>query len=309
MSQTVKNTLKNISRNKWLSVATVLVSTIVFTTASFFISVSLLAQRAVEVSETKAQLQIYFKTDAPEEEVLFLQEKLEQEPGVDEVEYISQAEALEIYTEFYSEEPDLVESIGQDWLPASLEVRAKSLEELESVTKFVKNEKEVNVYIEEVIYQKDVVDQIKLISRSISTGALTIIAIFSVITVALVVISIAFNIHSHKNEIEIMHLVGSADKYIRRPFILEGVVYTTLGAFIAASLLIIPWYAFITSQPDVNFYFIAREILKELDLNYLLSVDSTFVTLFYGAHIVVGALIGFLSSSFAVMRNLNLKKR
>lgn len=309
MSGIIANTGKNILRNRWLSIATILVATIVFATASFFIAVSFMAQQAVRISETKAQLQIYFEVDTPESQISSVRDKLEKLNGIEEVTYITQEEALALYLDYYSDDPELIDSVSADWLPASLEVRASSLTDLEYITDQVKEEQRTNPYIEEVVYHEDVVKQLRSISNAIRYGAIGIISIFSVITLSLVFITIAFNINAHHKEIEIMHLVGSNDSYIKLPYILEGVVYTTVGSLIAAGLIIVPWYLLVGSSSDSNIKFILTQLATELDLNYLRSFDLKFVILFFGVHGIVGALVGFASSSFAVMKNLNLKSR
>lgn len=303
------STKNNILRNKWLSLATIIVATIVFLTASFFIALSLIAQRAVDVSQTKAQLQIYFEIETPEKEISAVRRKLEKMEGVENINYIDQEEALALYLEYYDDDPELVDSVSSNWLPASLEVRARTLEDLDQITEAVKAEKETNPYIEEVVYHEDVVNQLRSLSEWIRYGALALIIIFSVITVSLVFITIAFNINSHKKEIEIMHLIGTSDFYIKAPFILEGTFYTSLGAIIAATLIIIPLFLLTTMNTESNLGFIFQEFSKELDLKFLAEFSITFVILFYLVHFVVGGLIGFLSSSFAVMKNLKLNGR
>jgi cell division transport system permease protein len=306
IASTTKN---NMVRNKWLSIATVMVTTIVFTTASFFIAMSFIAQKAVSVSETKAQVQIYFDLEAPEEEIQKLIVKVETYDGLESVEYISQEEALRLYISYYSDDPDLVDSVSAEWLPASLELRAKSLEELDGLTEYVRSEQKTNPYIEDVQYHEDIVQQLKSISRMITIGALGIIIVFSIVTLSLIFITIAFNIRSHRNEIEIMHLVGSSDAYIKLPFIFEGTFYTALGAFLAAAFLIVPWYLFMHFAIGSNLHFILTDILKELSLDFLKSFNPWFIGVFFGIHIFIGALVGFGASSVAVMKHLNLKEK
>ncbi len=307
MSTILKNTLNNIVRNKWLSMATIIVATIVFLAASFFIGLSVLAQRAVKISQTKAQLQIYFQIDTPEGEISKIKDILENTEGIEGISYVSQDEALELYIDYYSDDPELIDSVSADWLPASLEVRAKSLDYLVEISDIVKEEQKINSYIEEVVYHKDIVNQLKSISKGINIGAIFITLVFSVITLSLVFITISFNISSHRREIEIMHVIGTNDSKIKVPFILEGVFYTTLGAFIAATLLIIPIILIINDSNTSNIHYVFTDLLNELNLNFLKNNIFISVLGFYFIHIISGVFIGFISSSFSVVRNLNLK--
>lgn len=304
----LRYTKNNIVRNRWLSLATILVSTIIFTTASLFIASSLLAQKAVQVAETKAQLRVYFQVEAPQDEIDKVQALLEVQDGLEKITFISQEEALEIYLGYSTDNKDLAETVSADWLPASLEVQAESLEDLEAITDVVKEEEKANPYIDEVEYREDVVDQLKSISKGINIGGIVIITIFTIITFSLIIITISFNIMAHKSEIEIMHLVGSKDRDISLPFILEGIFYTTLGSFISGLMIIIPWYLIMHYGEGTNAQFILQDIIRELGVEYLLSFNIGFTSIYLGAHVVVAILIGLIGSTIAVRKYLNLKE-
>lgn len=305
----LKYTGRNIVRNRWLSMATILVSTIIFTTASAFIASSLLAQRAVSVAETKAQLRVYFEVEATQEEIDKVEALLLEQEGIEEITFISQEEALEIYLGYNTDNPDLRDSVSAEWLPASLEVQATSLEDLENITAAIKEEESTNPHIDDVEYREDVVDQLKAISKAINIGGATIITIFTVITFALIVITISFNIMAHKNEIEIMHLVGAKDKDISTPFVLEGIFYTVMGSVLGAAMLLGGWYGTMHLGQGSNAHFIMQDIMKELSLNYLLAFDLQFTLIFLTAHILVAATIGLIGSSIAVHKYLKVKEK
>ncbi|MCB9790503.1 FtsX-like permease family protein [Candidatus Nomurabacteria bacterium] len=311
MINIIRSTIKNIIRNKWLALATIMVSFIVFATASFFISMSFVAQRAVKVAETKAEVRIFFQLDTPEDAITELRTKIEDIDGVAEINYINKEEALKLYTEYigyYDADSSLIDSTYADWFPASLEIKASSLDDLSKITNFIKNEQELNPYIEDVQFREDIVDQLKSISLTIGIGAIITISIFVSITVALIAITIAFNIRSHTSEIEIMHLVGSTDKHIKAPFILEGTLYTVLGSLLAAGLILGAWSYFLHNPASNDLSFITDLILKELSLTFLEKMSTTFLLEFFGLHLVAGLLLGMVSSYVTVFAQLNLKE-
>jgi cell division transport system permease protein len=311
MSDNLKNIFKTtkdyLVRNKWLSIATVIVTSIVFATSSFFIIASLVAHRSVKVAETNAQLEIYFQLNTPESEIMEVKELVENSAELDKIDYISQEEALELYLSYYSDDPNLVDNVSADWLPASLEVRATSLAELEKLKSVVEDENDLNPYIEEVDYHEDALNQLKILSTAITFGGGFVIFIFAAISLALVYITISFNIMAHKKEIQIMQLVGSSDRNIRLPFIVEGTIYTALGATFAASSIFLPWYLFAKFGEGSNFYFIVEDILTELSLATIMPPTLTLTLLFFLIHLIIGSFIGLFSSSLAVARYLNLE--
>ncbi|MHC1716271.1 MAG: cell division protein FtsX [Candidatus Dojkabacteria bacterium] len=106
---------KNIKRNTWLSISTIFVSTIVIAISSFFISMAIIGQKGVSYYEKKAQVIVFFKKDAPEADILTFRDKIFNPELIDEIQYISQEDALLIYQEDFSENPDLLSTVTADF--------------------------------------------------------------------------------------------------------------------------------------------------------------------------------------------------
>ena len=211
---------KNVKRNRWLSLSTIFVSTVVLAISSFFISIAILGQRAVQYYEQKAQVIIFFKKDTEESAILMLRDKLFNPELIEGIDYISKEDALIIYKKDFADNPDLISTVTADSLPPSLEIRAKSIDSLMVIIEDINKEKETNAYIDEILYFKDVVENLKTLSRIIGIGSVLLISALLIITFSLIRITIGFNINAHQDEIQIMHLVGSTDTFIKLPFIL-----------------------------------------------------------------------------------------
>jgi cell division transport system permease protein len=154
------------------------------------------------------------------------------------------------------------------------------------------------------MYFKDVVDNLKTLSRIITIGSVVLISILLLITISLIRVTIGFNINAHKDEIEIMHLVGGTDRFIKLPLILEGLFYGLLGGFFGATLLIVPWYILVYYTQDTDFSFWINQLLVDFDLGFLGSLNITFILIYYLVHLVFGGLLGVVSSFSAVKRYL-----
>lgn len=309
VSRLVKTTKDNITRNKWLSLSTIFVISIVFTLSSFFIGVGIIGQKAVSYYEKKAQVIVFFKQEAPESEIFKFRDKINDSSLVENVEYVSKEKALEQYKADFVNDPDLVETLSTDTLPPSLGIRAVSAEALEQVITNINEEREKNAFIDDVMYFKDVVSILKGLSKGFNIGISLLIFVLVAITFTLIMITIGFNILAHKDEIEIMDLIGSPPGYIKFPFILEGAVYGIVGALIAASLIIIPWYIIVHSTINTDFHFWITSMLNELSLGFLSSFNIKFTLLSYAVLICSGILFGVLGSSLAILRYLNLKEK
>lgn len=297
-------TTKNIKRNKWLTISTILVSAIVFTLTSVFISASLILSKTVDYYEQRAQVIVFFKKGTEESEIFKFREQINNPEIIDELLYISQEEALEVYKQDFADNPELISTVTADSLPPSLEIRAKSIDSLLTIIEDINIAKESNPNIDDVMYFKDVVNNIKTLSNIINVGGIALISSMILITIALIRVTIGFNIKIHQEEIEIMHLVGSPDKFIRTPFILEGAIYGFVGALLATIIILIPWYSANIYSNGTEFSTWITEMFKDINLSYVLKPDITFILIYLFIHLIAGSIIGLLSSLSAVKKYL-----
>ncbi len=295
---------KNIKRNKWLTVSTILVAAIVFTLTSIFISTSIIISKTVDYYEQRAQVIVFFKKGTEESEIFKFRDQINNPKLVEELLYISQEDALEVYKEDFADNPDLISTVTADSLPPSLEIRANSIDSLLAIIEDINTAKETNPNIDEVMYFKDVVNNIKTLSNIINIGGTALITAMIIVTIALIRVTIGFNIKVHQEEIEIMHLVGSSDKFIRTPFILEGTFYGLTGAFLATLIILIPWYSANIYSSGTEFSTWITEMFKDINLSYVLKPNITFIPIYVFVHLLSGSLIGLFSSLTAVKKYL-----
>jgi len=305
----LKTTSQNISKNRWMSVATVIVISIVFTITIFFVGVALLAKKAISYYEKKAQIMIYFVQSTPEDEILAMKERLTDPIRIEEILYISETDAVKSYSKTFQDEPEFLENITVGTLPASIEIRAKSAEYLSQILHNIELEKKNSAYVEDVWYLEDVIDKMKTISQIINYGGSSLIIALVVVSFVLVIITIEFNIMAHSDEIEIMHLVGSPDTYIRAPYILEGALYGFLGSLFASLFLLIPFIISLGASSGTDLLFWVGQQLAELDLKFLINPSPVLIILFVITVCTVGVLLGSLGSLVAVARHLNLEEK
>lgn len=295
---------RNIKRNKWLTVSTIFVATVVFTLSSIFISVSLITKKAVSFYEQKAQVIVFFKKETAEKDILTFKDKIYDPTLIEEIKYVSQDQALEIYKEDFSESPDLISTVTADSLPASVEIRAKNIDDLLTVIANINKEKETNPSIDEVMYFKSVVENMRTLSNIINIASVILIVAMVVITVSLIRVTIGFNIKLHQEEIDIMQLVGSSDKFIRTPFLLEGTFYGLIGGLLTALIITIPWYILVYYSLGTDFSFWINQMIVDFKLPFLGQLEPLFLLIYFGIHLLVGSLLGFFSSLSAVRKYL-----
>ena len=94
-------------------------------------------------------------------------------------------------------------------------------------------------FVQEVIYDKPLVELLNDNLNKISNWLIAISLIFLVISMLLINSSIRLSIHSKRLIIKTMQLVGAKKSFIRRPFITKYLALSLLSSVISISLLIV----------------------------------------------------------------------
>ncbi|MDP2736002.1 MAG: permease-like cell division protein FtsX [bacterium] len=285
-----RNAFLGIVRHTGLSITTVAVITLTFGTTSTLALFAFGAGKVIDYYESRALVTAFFTEEATEEEILNLRGELLAREGVTEVEYTSKEEAFTIYSQQFADKPELLENIPTNILPASLDVRTASLDDLPGVAEFF----EGNELVEEVAFYQDVVERFKSLVNAARTSLLLLVVVFAAISIAVVLITIGLIIHSMEEEIEIMALLGATSSYIRLPFIVQGAVYGLIAALISGGLLTL---AIPIVFPYVRGFF-SNVPLPDPSVTFQLGL--------VGLEAFAGILIGAVGSYLAVSRYLRV---
>lgn len=173
--------------------------------------------------------------DMKEADILKLQKRLNQEDFVKHTEYISKKQALREQTEAMGTDPQ--EFLGYNPFTASIEIKLHSdYANSDSIAKIEKLLKK-NTNIQEVLYQKELIDAVNDNIRNISLLLLGLAGILSLISFALINNTIRLTIYSKRFLIHTMKLVGASWGFIRRPFLQRNFWIGVLAACLADGIL------------------------------------------------------------------------
>ena len=226
--------------------------------------------------------------DMKEGDILKLQKRLDKEAFVKQTEYISKKQALREQTEAMGTDPQ--EFLGYNPFTASIEIKLHSdYANSDSIAKIEKLIKK-NTNIQEVLYQKDLIDAVNDNIRNISLMLLGLAVILTFISFALINNTIRLAIYSKRFLIHIMKLVGASWAFIRRPFLRRNFWIGVLAAFIADSILWGAAYWLVSYEP---------ELVKVITPEVMVLVS--------GAVLVFGVLITWLCALLSINKYLRMK--
>jgi len=282
-----------LRKEKLMTLSHFLVMVITFLILGVFVNIVVLSQTMLKYLEDQAQITIFFKDDFGEDKILSMKEDILKDKRIAEVNYVSKEDALRIFKEINKDEPVLLESVSASVLPASLEVKAKNISNLENLT----NEYKSVEGVEEVRFYKDVVQRFKSTSTAVYIIGFVLVVSFFLISYSVIISSLRTTINSRGSELEVMKLVGASDSYVKTPFIYQGVFFGLISSATASVPMII--FGFVMSRwgafsKGLSLGFIPGFFMNTIVFSLILSLIL----------IISGFLLGYFGSKTAVKKYL-----
>ncbi|MDO8741818.1 MAG: permease-like cell division protein FtsX, partial [Candidatus Roizmanbacteria bacterium] len=218
------------------------------------------------------------------------------------IKYISKNEAFNIYKQLNKDNPLLLEMVSADILPPSLEIYAKKPIFLPEIAEYLKKQGD----IDEVQYEKDIVDKLLVLTNTIRKTALIFFSYLILMSIVVLTTIILFKIALKESEITLLRLIGATNFYIRKPYIMESLF---LG--IAASILSFGIFSLLALyfNPFLQSYLKGIGSLSVDIFNYQLTIwplNYIFFTVVFVSSSVFGAVIATVASYIATNKYLRV---
>lgn len=292
----IKEGWKNIRQNRWYSLASAL--TMAACIFLFCLSYALVAnvEYMVKRAETTIGVTVFFDDGLPQAEIDTIGELLRNRAEVASVRFVSAEEAWESMKEdYFGDMPELAEGFAKDnplVNSSSYEVFLKQVEDQPAFVEYVKSLSGVR----RVNYSELTASGLGVVNRIITGVSAVLIGILLVVSVFLISNTIALAIHVRREEIRIMRFIGATSRFVRMPFVIEGILIGCAGA--ALPLLI----TYLVYGRAVVFF--TREMALFSSLFVLLPAEDVFRVLIPAA-VILGVGIGFAGSEISVRRHLH----
>ena len=231
---------------------------------------------------------VILKENVKEADIYQLQKILDAREYILSTEYITKEEAALETEQMLGE--DFISFLGYNPLPPSIRVRLhQPWANPDSVMMIEQDLVQYNS-IEEVYYKKSLLYAVYENIRQITLVILGFSILLTLISVTLINNTIRLSVYSKRFIINTMQLIGATRRIIRRPFLLRGAASGFTGSLIALTLLFGLIYLLQDEFEGVISF-------KDYDLLAILALGV----------IVVGVVINWISTFFAVNKYLNMK--
>ena len=172
-------------------------------------------------------LHVYMRDGAPSADVNSLWDRLAADPRVAKVDYVTTAQALE-RAQTLPGLPQLADASQSNPFPASLDVQVKSIDDVAAIAAFVRTDTAVDpVY--PTSYDKGAYQRIQTVIFGIAVAGIAFLAVLGFVAVTVTINSVRAAIHSRRDEVTIMQLVGAPRWMVRGPFVVEGAITGALA--------------------------------------------------------------------------------
>ena len=299
MNYQTKSAVTSIKRFPYQSLAAIFLLTITFLVVTILSVVSYSSGQVIKYFETRPQIIAFLKDNTTTETVSALQHKLQNDLRIKEVKYVSKEEALSIYKDATIDNPLLGELVNPSIFPASLEFSLNDLSFAQAIIDEVKSEAIVDSvgFTASLGGEKslgDVVERLRKITLYLRLGGGFFALLLVGTSFLVLVITLGMRIASRKEEVKILDLIGAKKSFIKKPIIIESVIYVVSGVILGwlMTLIMILYIA-----PSAINYFGEIPVLPKNPLMFF----SIFGIILL-SELVVGILLATIGSNLALSR-------
>lgn len=241
----IKSGFTNFTRNGIISLASVLVVTITLCVITSLVFLQAILASSLNQIKDKVDVTVYFVTGANEDKIIELKNSLEKMPEVANVNYVSADEALKQFRERHENDYLTIQALDElrdNPLGASLNIKARDTNQYEAISKYLENNSDIqnegSKIIDKINYHQNkiIIDRLNSIIDGANRLGFVITLVLVIISILITFNTIRLTIYISREEISIMRLVGAANKYIRGPFLVEGLLYGLIASIVTLSL-------------------------------------------------------------------------
>ena len=232
----IKEAFQGIARNKGMSLLSVI--SIMAVLVLFGVVVLLVLNMTGIVNETEKKVDkvvVYLNDDANEDSIRAIIKKAEGTGHVKDVSYTSKEQAWQDFSKNMELTNDayFLEGMEENPLPASITLQLSNIKQAKTVANTLQGMP--GVY--QVDYLNELIGKIVQINDWVRILGVAVVAILLIIAIVLIHNTIKSTLANRSQEIQIMKYIGASNGYIRRPLLIEGMVFGVVAGALALVLV------------------------------------------------------------------------
>ena len=283
----------NVFKNKKSTGASLMIMCATMIIFGIFLMLSENINHFVDDIKSEQGFQVFLMTDATDEQIQEVGDKIRALDGVSTIEFKDKEYAYNFMKEKFGDSADLLEGYGYDFYSTSYIVTLTDL----SLSKDVQNEILQFDNVKKITSSDETVSTLLSVANAIKIVTGIILVLLVIISIFIISNTIKLTVHARRKEISIMKYVGATNSFIRWPFIVEGMIIGVLASLI--SIVIVGGAYSLLAEQTVNSAFMIKIGLSLLSFNDMIS--SIIVV-----YMLLGIGIGALGSVISMRKYLKV---
>ena len=292
ISSAIKEALGGIKANKEAYLITIGITAISMTIFGIFLIAYYNMEVIVNKWREKFQFVVYLQDNISKKHMKNLKRHFSTIEGIDRYIYVSKDEALKKFKKRLNQNQTILDNLDVNPLPASFEIKFKRKYRQYNNIKSIAGEVIKFKGIESIEFGEGWLERIETILFFLKFIVWVVGSLICVGVIFIVSNTIKLSLYARKSEIEIMQLVGATDRFIKGPFLLEGILLGFFGAILSLVILYVFYVMFIENLQTLSF-FIGSQSFSFIPLPIIACI------------ILFGVLIGCVGSYISLKKFLN----
>lgn len=283
---------KNVLRNGLMSIASLFTIACCLVILGVFSLLSVNVNAITEQIKDQCEVQLYIYSDAAPERVTAIGTEILAVENVKEATLFTKQQTLEYaINDMFKGNEEMLEGFAEDnpfsdsykIVLKDIEKNAETVEELSKIPN-----------VEKVVNKQDVVNNVLSVSGGVKKFSIAMMVVLLIVAIVIISSTVRLTVFNRRKEINIMKYIGATDRFIRVPFVLEGMIIGFIGAIIAFFVVFWSYFALLKYLTSINF--------NVFELVDIWSITPTIAGLF----VVFGCLIGITGSALSIRKHLHV---
>ncbi|MBR4757408.1 MAG: permease-like cell division protein FtsX [Bacteroidaceae bacterium] len=265
---------------RWQALTSTISTTFVLILMGLVILCAFTANRLSESVRQSLTVTVMFNDDATNQNAIDYKKKIMKQTWVKEIIYISREQALAEQAEAMGTDP--TEFLGENPFTPSLELHLAADYACTDSLLWISKELKKNKLITDVIYQKDLIDNLNRNLHKATYLLLGLAILLLLVTLVLINNTVRLSVYSRRFTIHTMRLVGASWNFIRRPFMIRSMWIGLAAGLLADALLFLGVRTLWNYDPSTIAYITTGDVgitlLAVLCCGLLLTLLCTFIS-------------------------------
>lgn len=294
LSYLIGEGLKSVLKNKKASIASLGTMCATMFVFGIFFAVGQNINTFVKNLEGDQAIRVNIEKNATEEQITTLGEEIKKIEGVNEIEFRSEDDALQIMKEKFGDNAYILDSYEDKNIFSSAYIVTLTdlnlnLQVQDEITKLEN--------VKSITNENKTITTLISVANGIRIVTVTLLALLIIISVFIISNTIKLTVHARRKEISIMKYVGATNGFIRFPFIVEGIVIGIVAGAITILLIGLAYNGIMSA-------FAGSETLKLIGVNIVSFADM--FNLIVTVYLILGIGIGVIGSSISMRKYLEV---